>query len=271
MVHLLEDLNQSMATNTDILVSMSKENGQRHIETKKSFETLTSLLSSSPCKGEGNMTHPSNQPSWRKCYCCWDNTHFIGDCEPLTRDIAEGKIEARARIDSEQFPKEPVDLSPKDRVNEQWNNRTQFLIEDLPEDGIIDLAPSGPVNPNLDGTPFYVEDLPEDGIIDLMPDGIVTLQYPVFNLNARDKRDILISELQEKDRCAAKERDMWKELMTTTQSNVSVPISAPVPQSVPQPTIAPAQAMEFMTMLANMMKFSTMNSQSIEKGLQDSQ
>ena len=296
IVQLLEDLNESMAKNTDILVNMAKENSQYHVETMKSFENMTDLLSSSPHKGEGIKTIPSSQPSWRKCYYCWDNRHFIVDCESLNMDIAEGKIDAHARVESDQFPKEPVNLSPKDRVHEQWKDRTQFFIEGIPDDGFADITPSGLValqsGWNQDQKQFLIEDppedgiitlqcdwkrdgpvedpsLPEEGIIDLTPDGIVTLQ---FNLNRQDEKDDLISELEGKARRAAEECDMWKAVQTKTeQMNMSVPIDPQIPRSIPQPAVLPMpmadlKTAEFMTMLAEMMSLSTQ--ENIENDLQ---
>ena len=272
MVQLLEDLSESMAKNTDMLIHMAKENSQYHVKTANSLETLTMLLSASPCKGEGK-TATSSQPSWQKCYYCWGLGHFITDCEFLTADIVEGKIDAYVRIDSEQFPKEPSNLSPKDHVDERWRYKQAFFIEDLPEDGFVELVLNSLValqfNWNRDKTPFFIKDLPEDGFVDLMPvcPDIITLNC---NLNVQNKKDNLISDLQEKARCATEEHDMWK-VSATEQTNMSVSIAPRVSQNIPQLTVQPAQTMEFMTMLANMMNFLSINSQSVEKGFQGSQ
>ena len=67
---------------------------------------------------------------------------------------------------------------------------------------------------------------------------------------------------------AAEERDMWKAVTVARQSNLSVPIAPQVPQNAPQPTVLPAQATEFMAMLANMMSLSTQ--ENVEKDLQGS-
>jgi len=239
MVHLLEDLNKLMARNMDILVNMSKEDSQCHVETTKSLEKMTMLLSSLLCKDKENKTIPSSQPSWRKCYYCWGPGHFIVECQFLTADIAEGKIEAHARIDSEQFTKESLNLSPRDRVDEQWKNAKAFFIEDLPEDGFVQLVSNGLVTLqsdwNQDRTPFFIKDLPEDGFVDLMPvcSDIITLNC---NLNVRNKTDNLISDLQEKARCVTEECNMWK-VSATEQTNMSVPIAPRIYQNVPQSTV----------------------------------
>jgi hypothetical protein len=277
MVQLLEDLNGSMAKNTDVLVHMSKENSQRHDETAKSLNTMHTLLNTWH-KGEAGKTNQSSLGSVRKCYYCWGVGHFVTDCQFLAADVAERKIETPdngTKVDEKTFPKEPSHLSPKDRVKRLWKDRTQFFIEELPEDGTVELAPNSLValqsNWNRNQTQFFIEDpsLPEDGIIDLMPDGIVTLQKPIFNLNVRDERDKLISELQEKARRTTEERDMWKAVTDTGQMNLSVPIAPQVSQSVPQSTAQPVTDMEFMTMLAKMMSLSTQ--ESVEKASQSAQ
>jgi len=254
-------------------MNMSKEDSQCHVETTKSLEKMTMLLSSSLCKDKRYKTILSSQPSWQKCYYCWGPGHFITECQFLTTDIAEGKIEAHARIDLEQFLKEPLNLSPRDQVDGQWKNAKAFFIEDLPEDGFVELVPNGLVtlqsNWNQDRTPFFVKDLPMDGFVDLMPvcPDIITLNC---NLNIQNKKDNLISDLQKKTRCMTKECDMWK-VVATEQMNMSVLIASQVSQNIPQSTIQPAQTTEFMTILANMMNFSSTNSQSIKKGFQGSQ
>ena len=254
MVQLLEDLNESMAKNTDILVSMSKENGQRHGETAKSIETVHTLLntwhkrddnkSDRPC----NPSYPisSNRQSPRRdgCYYCWAPGHFIANCDFLTADIAEGKIESHdngTRVDSQRFPREPHNVSPKDRVDLQWRNRKQLIIENLPEDSTVEP----------------------------MPNSMITLQS---NRNVRDKRDELIADLHEKARRAAEERDMWKAVTATRQTNLSVPVAPQVSQNAPPPSVQPAQVavdpnpMEFMSMLAKMMSLSNTNQEGVEKG-----
>ena len=171
MVQLLEDLNESMAKNTDVLVNMSKENGQRHGETTKSFETMHTLMNAWH-KGEPNKTNSSNQAPPRGCYYCWAVGHYIAHCEFLAADVAEGKVQTQdngTRMDLRTVPKDPSNLSPKDRVDRQWRSRKQFFAEDITEDSIVDLAPSS----------------------------LVTLQS---NRAIHDKKDDLISDLQEKAR-----------------------------------------------------------------------
>ena len=187
MVQLLEDLNESMAKNTDVLVNMAKENTQQHGETTKSIETVHTLLNTWHKDGDrperpGNQSYTgsSNRSSGRRdqCHYCWNPGHYIAHCEILAADVADGKVQTQdngTRIDFKTVPKEPSNLSPKDRVDHQWRNRKQFFIEDLPEDGIIDL----------------------------IPNGLVTLQT---NRNTHDKRDVeLIADLQEKNRRATEE------------------------------------------------------------------
>ena len=70
-------------------------------------------------------------------------------------------------------------------------------------------------------------------------------------------------DLQENTRCATEECDMWKAVMDTGQLNLSVALAPQVFQNIPQPTIQPAHAMEFMTMLASMMNLAMTNSQSV--------
>src|SRR6202023_2047653 len=89
MVRLLEELNQSMATNTDVLVSMSKENGQRHDEVTKWMETIHALLMNTWHKGKAGKTDQSDQVSWYKCYYCWGTGHLVADCRSLATDMAE--------------------------------------------------------------------------------------------------------------------------------------------------------------------------------------
>ena len=250
MVQLLEDLNESMAKNTDVLVNMAKENTQRHGETTKSIETVHTLLNTWHKDGDrlerpGSQTYPSssNRSAGRRdqCHYCWGPGHYIAHCEFLATDVAEGKVQTQdngTRIDFKTVPKEPSNLSPKDRINQQWKNRKQFFIEDLPEDGIIDLVPNG----------------------------LVTLQA---NQKIHDKRDELIADLQEKNRRANEERDMWKAV--TRQSNTSVMATPHVSQTAPQPSVSPAQATELATMLSKMLNLSTANQENIEKGFPKAQ
>ena len=259
VVQLLEDLNESMAKNTDVLVNMSKENTQRHGETTKSIETVHILLNTWHKDGDrserpGNQSNSgsSNRSSGRRdqCHYCWGPGHYIAHCESLAADVAEGKVQTLdngTKVDFKTVPKEPSNLSPRDRVDQQWRNRRQF----------------------------FAEDLPEDGIIDLIPNGLVTLQA---NRNARDKRDELIADLQEKHRRANEERDMWKAMMASRQSNMSAPAVPQAPQSIPQPAVAPAQvpidptkSIEFMSMLARMMNLSTTNQENVGKGFPKAQ
>jgi len=260
MVQLLEDLNQSMAKNTDVLVSMSKENGQRHTEMTKSIDTMSTLLNTWH-KGDGNKSDRPCNPSYPissnrqsphrdGCYYCWAPGHFIANCDFLAADIAEGKIESHdngTRVDSQRFPREPHNVSPKDQVDLQWRNWKQLVVENLPEDSTMDA----------------------------MPSGMVTLQS---NRNVRDKRDDLIADLQEKARCTVKECDMWKVVTATTRQSSKLLLVAPqVPRNVPPPSIQPAQtavdanAMEFMSMLAKMMSLSTTNLEGVEKGFPKAQ
>ena len=243
MVQLLEDLNESMAKNTDVLVNMSKENSQRHGETSKSIETVHTLLNTWH-KSEPGKANQSNQAPPGGCFYCWAVGHYIAHCEFLATDVAEGKVqtlENGARVDLKTIPREPAHLSPKDRVDRQWRNRKQY----------------------------FTEDVTEDSVVDLIPNGLVTLQT---NRNVRDKRDDLITELQEKARRATEERDMWKAVTSTRQSNASVMAVPQASQSIPQPTVAPAQvtmdpkSVEFMSMLAKMMSLSTTNQENVEKG-----
>ena len=148
-----------------------------------------------------------------------------------------------------KLPKEPPYLSPKDWVDRQWKNRKQFSIEELPEDPIVTLAPTG----------------------------LVTLQS---NRNMWDKRDEMILELQEKARRATEERDMWKAVMATRQSNMSVSSTSQVPQSVPQPVAPPVQStqmtidpksVELLSMFARMMNLPTANQEGVEKGFTGAQ
>ena len=250
MVQLLEDLNESMAKNTDVLVNMSKENGQRHGETAKSIETVQSMLTTwnkgerdRPC----NPSYPisSNQTPMRRdgCYYCWIVGHFIADCQLLAADVAEGKLIAQdngSGVDSRQFPKEPRNLSPRDRVDLAWKNRKQFVMDDFLEDSIVNLTPT--------------------------QSSIVTLQS---NWKGRDKKDELISELMEKARRAAEERDMWKAVTATRQAGMSAPPMSQAPQVIPQPVSQSSvdpKSTEFMTMLAKMMSLTTTNSEDTEKG-----
>ena len=105
--------------------------------------------------------------------------------------------------------------------------------------------------------------------MDLIPNGLVTLQT---NQNVCDKRDDLITELQEKARRVTEERDMWKAVTSTRQLNMSVMAILQASQSIPQLTITPAQvsmdpkSVEFMSMLAKMMSLSTTNQENVEKG-----
>src|SRR6202023_102189 len=68
MVRLLEELNQSMAMNTDVLVSMSKKNGQRHDEVTKWMETIHTLLNSRHKDEAGTRTNQPSLTSVRKIY-----------------------------------------------------------------------------------------------------------------------------------------------------------------------------------------------------------
>ena len=250
MVQLLEDLNESMAKNTDVLVNMSKENGQRHGETAKSIETVQSMLTTWN-KGEKdrpyNPSHPisSNQAPTRRegCHYCWTVGHFIADCQSLAADVAEGKLVAQdngSRVDSRQFPKEPRNLSPRDRVDLAWKNRKQFIKDDFLEDSIVNLTPT--------------------------QSSIVTLQS---NWKGRDKKDELISDWKEKARRATEERDMWKAVTTTRQAGAPPTSMLQAPQVTPQPVPQPSvdsKSTEFMTMLAKMMSLAATNSEDTEKG-----
>ena len=255
MVQLLEDLNETMAKNTDVLVNMSKENGQRHGETTKSFETMHTLLNTWH-KGDGgdrpcNPSYPvtSNQAPVRRegCHYCWINGHYIADCQSLAADVKEGKIESQdngSRVDFKQFPKEPRNLPPKDRVALAWKNRKQFTIDEFPEDSFVNLTPT--------------------------QSSIVTLQS---NWSGRDKKnEELISDLKEKARRATEERDMWKAVTATRQATMSVPAPIQTMQAAPQPSVQPTQmtmdpkSNEFMSMLAKMMSLTTTNPESVEKG-----
>ena len=60
IVQLLEDLNETTAKNTDVLVSMSKENGQRHTETTKSIETMHSLMNTWHKGDQNKSDRPCN-------------------------------------------------------------------------------------------------------------------------------------------------------------------------------------------------------------------
>lgn len=251
MVQLLEDMNESMAKNTDVLISMAKENSQRHGETTKSIETMHTLMNTWH-KGGGdrpyNPPYPaaSNQAPMRRegCHYCWIVGHFIADCQSLAADVTEGKLEAQdngSRVDFKQFPKEPRNVSPRERVDLAWKNRKQFTVDDFPEDSFVTLTPT---------------------------QTSVTLQS---NWNGRDsKKDDLISELKEKARRATEERDMWK-VTASRQANMSVPTAPQMPQVVPQPVAQSSQtavdpkSAEFMTMLARMMSLAA-NPESMEKG-----
>src|ERR1700724_3468143 len=150
MVQLLEDLNESMAKNTDVLVNMSKESSQRHGETTKSFETMHTMMNTwqkdRPCNPSFPIAPNQNQSSRRDgCFYCWAIGHFIANCEFLATDVAEGKVELHddsSRVDLRKLPKDPSYLSPKDRVDRQWRNRKQFMIDDVSEDSIVDIAPA---------------------------------------------------------------------------------------------------------------------------------
>jgi len=260
MVELLEDLNQSMAKNTDVLVSMSKENGQRHTETTKSIETMSTLLNTWH-KGDDRADRPSNpsyptsshRPSPRRdgCFYCWGPGHFIANCEFLATDVAEGKVESMdngARFDMKKVPREPYNVSPKDRVEQQWNSRRQLVAEDFSEDSIVNLVPT--------------------------QSSLVMLQS---DRDKRDKRDELVLELQEKARRATEERDMWKAMTGARQANMSAPSNPQVPQSVPQAAVQPNRmsaepnATEMMSMLARMLSLSTTNQDHVEKGFSGAQ
>ena len=256
MVQLLEDLNESMAKNTDVLVNMSKENGQRHGETTKSFESVQTMLNSMqkerPCNPSYPMTTSNqNQTSPRRdgCFYCWALGHFIANCEFLATDVAEGKVELQdnsSRVDLRKVPKDPSYLSPKDRVDRLWQNRKQFVFDDVTEESIVDIAPA--------------------------QRSLAALQS---GRNVRDKE--LISDLQEKVRRAAEERDMWKAVSATRQTNMSVPVVPRVPQSVPQPPVqsqpnsVDPKAVELMNMLAAMMNLSNSNQGATETGFQGAQ
>ena len=214
----------------------------------KSLAMMHILLMNMWPKSETSQTNQLSQGSVRKCYYCWAIGHFIADCQFLAADVAEGKIEVPdngTKVDEKAFPKEPSHLSLKDRVDRLWKNCAQFYIKNLPEDAIIELVP---------WKQFSIEDpsLPEDRIINLMPEcsEIVTLNW---NVNVRDEKDGLISDLQEKTRHATEECDMWKAVTTTRQTNVSVPVTLQVPQTAPQ-----------LTMLASMMNLAMTNSQSVK-------
>src|SRR6202023_265622 len=195
MVQLLEDLNESMAKITDVLVHMSKENSQRHDETIRSIETIHTLLNSRHKDEAGTRTNQPSLTSIHECYYCWSVGHFVADCQFLAADRAKRKIETHGKgtnVDEKGFPREPSHLSPKDRVDRIWKDRTQFVIENLPEDGIADLMPNGIVTlqsnqnlPNRNQKQFIVENLPEDKIVDLAPNGLVTLQS---DRNVRDQQ-----------------------------------------------------------------------------------
>ena len=178
------------------------------------------------------------------CFYCWAIGHYIANCEFLATDIAEGKVETQedgGRVDMRKLPKEPPYLSPKDRVDRAWRNRKQFTVKEFPKDPIITLAPTG----------------------------LVTLQS---NHQVSDKKDKVISDLQERARRADEERDMWKAMTATRQSNMSVPTTSQVPQSVPQAAAQPAQmtmdprSMELMSMFARVMNLPAMNQEGVEKG-----
>ena len=64
---------------------------------------------------------------------------------------------------------------------------------------------------------------------------------------------------------------MWKAVTATRQANVSVPVAPQVPPTAPQSSVQPAQATEFMSMLAKMMNLSTTNQESVGKGFQGAQ
>lgn len=260
MVQLLEDLNETMAKNTDVLVNMSKENGHRHGETTKSFETMHALMNTwqkndkdRPCNQSYPIASNQNQAPTRRdgCFYCWAVGHFIANCEFLATDVAEGKVELHdnsSRVDLKKLPKDPSYLSPKDRVDRRWQNRKQFLLDDVSEDSIVDIAPA--------------------------QRNLLSLQS---NRNVRDKRDEIISELQEKARRATEERDMWKAVTGTRQPNVSVPTVSQMSQSVPQlPVQSPQMTMdpkstELMSMLAAMMSQLSTNQGNTEKGFQSAQ
>lgn len=164
MVQLLEDLNESMAKNTNVLVNMSKENSQRHGETTKSIETVHTLLNTWH-KNEPGKTNPPNQPPCKRygtdrvdgetnrqnapsggCFYCWVIGHYIAHCDLLAADVAEGKVqtlENGTRVDLKTVPREPSNLSPRERVDRQWKNRKQYFTEDANEDSIVDLIPNG--------------------------------------------------------------------------------------------------------------------------------
>lgn len=260
MVQLLEDLNETMAKNTDVLVNMSKESGQRHGETTKSLETMHTLMNTwqkndkdRPCNPSYPIAPNQNQTSVRRdgCFYCWAIGHFIANCEFLATDVAEGKVELHdnsSRVDLKKLPKDPSYLSPKDRVDRRWQNRKQFHIDEVSEDSIVDIAPA--------------------------QRNLLSLQS---NRNVRDKKDELISELQEKARRATEERDMWKAVTGTRQPNVSVPTVPQMAQSVPQLPVQPPQmtmdpkSTELVSMLAAMMNLSSTNQGNTEKGFQSAQ
>jgi len=135
IVQLLEDINESMAKNTDVLISISKENSHRHSEITKSIETMHTLLNmwhkSDDNKGDRphNPLYPysSNRTPacCNGCHYCWGPGHFIANCESLAADVAEGKVEAHengSKVDLRKLPQEPMNISFKDRMDRQWKN-----------------------------------------------------------------------------------------------------------------------------------------------------
>jgi len=127
MVQLLEDINESMAKNTDVLISMSKENSHRYNKMTKSIKTMHTLLNTWHKSDDNKGDRPHN-PSYPyslnrmpvccdRCHYCWGPGHFITNCESLATDMAEGKVEAHengSKVDLRKLPQEPMNISFKD-------------------------------------------------------------------------------------------------------------------------------------------------------------
>ena len=148
IVQLLEDMNASMAVNTDVLINIAKENGQQHGETTKSMETMHTLLDTwhrnEP--GKPNLSTYQAPTHHNGCFYGWAVRHYIADCEFLAKDVAEQRVETQdggAKVDMRKLPKEPPNVSPKDQVDRYWRARKQFVIEELPEDLVMTLALTG--------------------------------------------------------------------------------------------------------------------------------
>jgi len=213
------------------------------------METMHTLLNTWH-RNEPGKPNPSTYqaPTCRNgCFYCWALGHYITNCEFLATDITEGKVEMQedgGRVDMRKLPKEPPYLSPKDRVDRAWRNRKQFTVEEFPEDPIITLASTG----------------------------LVMIQS---NQHVPNKKDKVISDLQERARHADEECDMWKAMSATRQLNMSVPTTSQVPQNAPQAAALPAQpaqmtmdprSMELMSMFARMMNLSATDQEGVEKG-----